>query len=98
DGETAVSLLLDELIRAVVPDLDRAGAVVPLGDLALDAPVLDRVGPAVDGKVLLSGLERTALRDRPRRERAVALEPEVVVEPPGVVPLDERDCITAAAL
>ena len=98
DGETAVSLLLDELVRSLVPDLDRAGAVVPLGDLALEARVLDRVVLDVDGEVLLSGLEGNALRDRPRRERAVALEPEVVVEPPRVVPLDDEDRAAVASV
>ena len=31
DCQAAVVLLLDELVRAPVPDLDRAGAVLPLG-------------------------------------------------------------------
>ena len=39
----------------------------------------------------LARLERHALRHRPRGERAVALEPEVVVEPPRVVALDDED-------
>ena len=37
DGETAVRLLLDELVRPAVPDLDRSGAVVAGRDLALEA-------------------------------------------------------------
>ena len=80
-----------ELVRAVVPDLDRAGAVLALRDLALELRVLDRVVLDVDGEVLLAGLERHALRHRPGRERAVALEAEVVVEPPRVVALDDED-------
>ena len=45
----------------------------------------------VDGEVLLAGLERHAFRDRPAGERAVPLEPEVVVQPPRVVALDHED-------
>ena len=90
-GEAAVALLLEELVRAAVPDLDRARAVVPLRDLALEAPVLERMVLDVDREVLLAGLERDAFRHRPRGEDAVALEPEVVVQPPRVVPLNDED-------
>src|SRR5207248_10763538 len=45
----------------------------------------------VDGEVLLTGLEGHALRHRPGRERAVHLEPEVVMQPPCVVALDYED-------
>ena len=50
DGQPAVALLLDELVGARVPDLDRAGAVLALGDLALEAAVVEPVSPAkLDG-------------------------------------------------
>ena len=91
DGQAAVGLLLDELVRAVIPDLDRAGAVVPLRDLARERRVLERVVLDVDGEMLLAGLERHALRHRPGGEHAVALEAEVVVEPPRVVALHDED-------
>ena len=91
DGEAAVALLLDELVRAGVPDLDGAGAVVALRDLALEGRVVERVILDVDGERALAGLERHALRHRPRGERAVPLEPEVVVEAPRVVALDDED-------
>ena len=45
----------------------------------------------VDGQVALARLERDALGDGPARERAVALEAEVVVEPPRVVALHDED-------
>ena len=69
----------------------RAGAVLALRDLALEGGVVERVVLDVDGERALAGLERHALRHRPARERAVALEAEVVVEPPGVVALDDED-------
>src|SRR5207244_6245760 len=96
--QPAVLLLLDELVRALVPDLDGARAVVPLRDLALEARVLERMVLDVHGEVLLARLERHALRHRPARERAVALEAEVVVEPPRIVPLDDEDRLLAALL
>ena len=89
--EAAVGLLLHQLVRAAVPDLDRAGAVVALRDLALEAPVLERMILDVDREVLLARLQRNAFRHRPRRENAVALEPEVVVQPSRVVPLHDED-------
>ena len=91
DGEAAVALLLDELVRAVVPDLDGARAVVALRDLALEGRVVERVVLDVDGERALAGLERHALRHGPGGERAVALEPEVVVEAARVVALDDED-------
>jgi hypothetical protein len=91
DGEAAVLLFLDELIGALVPDLDRAGAVLPLRDFALEAGIVERVVFDVDGERPLPRLERNALRHRPARERAVALESEVVMEPPRVVALDDED-------
>ncbi len=45
----------------------------------------------VDGQVPLSRLERNALGDGPARQRPVPLEAEVVVEPAGVVALDDED-------
>jgi hypothetical protein len=91
DGQPAVSLLLDELVRARVPDLDGAGAVLSLRDLALESRVLERVVLDVYGEVLRPRLRRHPLRHRPAREHAVALETEVVVEPPCIVPLDDED-------
>ena len=50
----------------------------------------------VDGEVTLTGLERDPVRHRPARERAVALEPEVVVEPARVVALNDEDRLARA--
>ena len=75
----------------MVPDLHRAGAVVPLRDLALEGGVLERVILDVHRQVLRAGLERHALRHRPARQRAVALEAEVVVEAGRIVALDDED-------
>ena len=93
DGQAAVALLLEELVGAVVPDLDGAGAVLAFRDLSLEAPVVERVVLDVNGQVLLARLERNALRHRPAEEDAVAFQTEVVVEPPRVVALHDEDRI-----
>ena len=96
-GQAAVGLLLHELVGAPVPDLDRAGAVVPLRDLAFEARVVERMILDMDGQDAHARLERHALRHGPRGERPVALEPEVVVEVAGVVALDDEDRIARPA-
>src|SRR5581483_302107 len=97
-GEAPVPLLLDELVGAPIPDLDRTGAVLPLRDLALERGVLERMVLDVDGEALLARLERDPLWHCPARERAGALEPEVVVETPGVVSLDDEDRLAGGPL
>src|SRR4029453_5744914 len=91
DGQPAVLLLLEELVRAVIPDLHRARAVRPGRNLALEGRVVERVVLDMDGEVLLPGLERPPLRPRPAPERPVALEPKVVVQAARVMPLDDED-------
>ena len=91
ERQLAVRLLLLELPGAVVPDLDRAGAVLAGGDLAVEARVLERMVLDVDGERLRAALERDALRHGPGRKRAVPLETEVVVEPARVVALHHED-------
>src|SRR5207245_4528046 len=89
--QPAGALLLDELVRAAVPDLAGAGAVVPLRDLAFEGGVVEGVVLDVNGEMLLTRLERDALGHRPALERSVPLEAEVVVETPRVVTLDDED-------
>ena len=90
EGQPSVALLLDELVGAAVPDLHRAGAVLALRNLALERRILERVVLDVHGEPSRSGLQRQALRDRPAGERAVPLQPQVVVEPARVVALDDE--------
>ena len=95
--EPAVALLLDELVRAAVPDLDRAGAVLARRDLALERRVVERMVLDVDGQMALAGGQRQPFGTAQLGERAVALEPEVVVQPPRVMALDDEDRRPAAA-
>jgi hypothetical protein len=89
--QAAVALLLDQLVRAGVPDLDAAGAVLAGRDLSLEGRVLERMVLDVHGEVALARRERDPLRHGPARERTVSLEPEVVVESSRVVALDDED-------
>src|SRR5437868_2021593 len=96
DRQLTVPLLLDELVGAVVPDLDRPSAVLPGGDLAGERRILQRVVLDVHREGAAPGLERHPLGHRPGGEDAVPLEPEVVVEAPRVVSLDDEDRPAAA--
>jgi gas vesicle protein len=78
------------LVRAGVPDRHRPRAVVALRDLAVELEVLERVVLGAHGLAVLVGVRRDPVRDRPRRERALVLEPQVPVQPPRVVLLDHE--------
>ena len=88
--ETAVTLLLDQLVRAAIPDLDGPGAVLAGRDRALEVAVLERMILDVNGEMPLAAPQRNALRHRPARQRAVSLETKVVVQPTSVVALDDE--------
>jgi hypothetical protein len=81
-----VRLLLDDLVRAGVPDRHRARAVA-VWDHAVEREVLDGMVFGVDREPPLSRLERRTIRHGPRREDAAHLEPNVPMEARGVVPM-----------
>ena len=84
-----------ELVRAPVPDVDRPGPVLARGDLALEVRVLERMILDVHGERALAAAQRHAPRQCPAREHAVALEPQVVVQAPRDVTLDDEDRVSA---
>ena len=94
--QLAVGLLLQELVGAVIPDLDRSRAVLAGRDLTGERGVLERVVLDVHGEGAAARLERHPLGHGPRGEGTFPLEPEVVVEPPGVVTLDDEDRVAGA--
>jgi hypothetical protein len=57
--EAAVALLLEQLVRAAIPDLDRARAVVPFRDLTLEASVLERMVLDMDARCCCPGSSGT---------------------------------------
>ena len=64
----------------------------PLRDLALEGRVLQRVVLGVHGEVVHRRVVGDALGQRPGDQHAVALQPEVPVQPAGVVLLHHEAC------
>jgi hypothetical protein len=89
DDDLAV-LPLDDLVGALVPDEHPPGAVLATRDLAVEAQVLERVVLGAHCQVVALGGQRHPLGQRPRRQRALVLEPEVPVQAGGVVLLDHE--------
>ena len=76
---------------ALVPDDHRTGAVLALGDDALERGVVERVVLDMDGQPLLRRVEARPARHRPAPQHAVMLQPEIVVQPRRIVLLDDED-------
>ena len=75
---------------APVPNHHRAAAVLAFGDPALEVEIFQRVVLHVNGQALLSRVQTRPLGDGPRREHAVDLEPEVIVQAAGGMLLDHK--------
>jgi len=90
DSQAAITLLLEQVVRPSVPDLDRPGAVLARRDLTLEVAVLEWVILDVDREMTFTSAERNALRNGPAGERALSLEPEVVMKTARVVSLDHE--------
>src|SRR5690349_9130677 len=91
----ARGLLAEDAVGAGVPHDHLAGAVLALGDHALEVAVGERVVFGRHGEPLLARVERRPLRYRPRLEHAVGLEPEVVVQARRRVLLDHEARLAA---
>jgi hypothetical protein len=84
DDDLVVVPLLG-FVPAVVPDRDCASAVLPAGDLALERRVLQRVILGLDREMVAGRCVGNPLRHRPAHQNPIALQPEVVVQPPRVM-------------
>ena len=91
DVEVAFAALLVELawrhgvVRAAVPDDAVAGAVLAVGDAALEVAVGERVVLGLDGEPLLRRIVTRSLGAGPAGEHPVDLEPQVVVKTGRIV-------------
>ena len=65
-----------------IPDHDGAAAILAIRDRALEGVVFDRMILDVDGKTLFVRIEARAARHRPALHHAVEFEPQIVVQPP----------------
>ncbi len=83
-------LPLVQFVGAAIPDPHRPGAVLPLGDVALEVEVFERVVLGVNRESVLLGVRRDAVGDRPRREHSVVLESQIPVQTRGVVLLNDE--------
>ncbi|CAH0297134.1 hypothetical protein SRABI26_04415 [Arthrobacter sp. Bi26] len=85
-------------VVSAVPDADRPGAVLALGNVTFEVGVVHRVVFGLDREVVLGLAGRDALGQCPGHQHPVAFEPEVVVKPPGVVLLDDEFLLPCPAV
>ncbi len=76
--------------RAAVPHDHVAAAVLAARDHALEVGVLDRVVLHLHGQDARRRVQRRPLGHGPAHQHAVQLEPQVVVQAPGPVPLHDE--------
>ncbi len=81
---------LFQFVGAVIPDGDLAGAVLAFGNGALKGGVVQGMVLGLDRQVVLAAGFRDALRQRPRHQHPLVLQPEIEVQPAGVVLLDHK--------
>ena len=83
---------------AAIPDDDAAGAVLALGDAALELGVVERVVLDVHGEALVVGRQARAPGDGPALQHAIELEAQIVMQPArGVLVHDEQIARSCAA-
>ncbi len=83
---------------AFVPELHGSRTVIPLGNDAFEAAVLQRMVLHLDRQPPVPGLETGALGNRPAPQHAVELQPEIVVQRPRGMLLDEESQAFGAPL
>ena len=89
-GAIAGARIADRFPGAVVPHDHRAAAVLAFRDLAFEAAVVERMVLHVHGHALVGRVEARPLGNGPALQRAIELEPEVVVQVAGGVLLDDE--------
>src|ERR1022692_1628071 len=89
DLDLALGPLL-QLVLAVIPDGDEPAAVLAFADIALEAAVLQRVILGMDGKMVRCRVLGNSLWQCPGDQDAVMLKPEIPVQRPRMVLLDDE--------
>ena len=82
----------------MVVDGHRPGAVLALGDLAVEVEVLERVVLRAHREPVVLGVVGDAVGDRPGQEHAVVLEPQIPVQRARVMLLDDEPRVLAGPL
>ena len=75
---------------APIPEHDRAATILALRDRAFEITIVERVVLDLDREPLVARIERRPLGYRPGFEHAVEFEAEIVMEPGGIVLLDDE--------
>ena len=75
---------------ALVPQHHRPAAIFALGNGALKRAIVERMVLGPHRQPVLAGVQARPLGNRPALEHAVELQPEVPMEPRGVVLLDDE--------
>src|SRR5215469_5380943 len=82
---------------ATVPHDHGAATILALGDVALEFKIVDRMVLGAHRKPLLAERQARAAGDRPALEHAIELEPQIVVQPPRGMLLDNEFMSAARA-
>ena len=85
---------LEDVVGAAVPDRHRPGAVLALGDLAVEVEVLQRVVLGAHRQPVVLGGVGQEVRNRPAGQGAVVLEAQIPVQARGAVLLDDEAQLT----
>src|SRR5580692_5289299 len=75
---------------AAIPELHRAAAVFACRNRSLEITVVERMVFHLDGEALIGRIIGGAASDRPGLENAIELEPQVVMQAPRRVLLDDE--------
>ncbi len=75
---------------SAIPHDHRPAAIFALGDVALEIEVLHRMILGANREPLFADDQARPACHRPALERTAELEPQIVVQPPGVVLLDDE--------
>ena len=88
----ALVRIADRLPAAAIPDDHRAAAILALRDRAFEVAIFEGVILDMDRQTLLARHQARPARHRPALQHAVHLEPQIVVQAPGGVLLDDDSC------
>src|SRR5690348_17329841 len=82
----------------LIPQHDGAAAIFPFGDGPFEPAVVERMVLGAHRQPVLAGVEARSLGYGPALEDAVELEPEIPVQPRGLVLLDDEAVALALEL
>ena len=89
-GELLERRLAQRLKGSLVPDHDRAAAVLVVGDGAFEITIVERMILDLDREPLVVRIERRPARHRPGLEDAVEFEPKIIMQPRRIMLLDHE--------